>query len=516
MKKPVLILLFLFAVNSLFSQNSDFINDSLDAYIAQGLQDWQVPGLAIVIVKDGKIAKMKGYGVLDLVSKKPVTEYSLFLIASNTKFFTATALAQMQYNKKIKLDDNFTMYFPSFRLYDSNSTKLLTIKDLLCHRIGTRSNAGEFAFFNSMLSRDDVMQRMQYIKPAGSFRQYYGYCNGCFTAAAQVIPKITGRKWEQFIQDSILEPLNMTHTYTSLTQIPNAEELATPYTSLYFDTLQRVEYDDNFNLAAATALISNVSDISHWLMFQLDSGRYNGKRVMNFDVLQSTRDINTIISSRRSSNLPTNFVGYGLGIMVSDYNGRMVYWHTGDASGMLSNFSFVPQEQLGISVMCNNDNQNFIAAIRHQVLDYYLGVPYRNRSKLYLLQFKEDEKEISDTIKGWKNRVKGNSPPFSLGSYTGHYINDIYGSLDIGLKNNRLIIKFNSHDHLIASLDYLDNGEWLVQYNNIENGFFTTRFRTESSKIISVEIKENGLDDIDPYVFVKQEAFTTSPDPKQQ
>jgi len=133
-----------------------------------------------------------------------------------------------------------------------------------------------------------------------------------------------------------------------------------------------------------------------------------------------------------------------------------------------------------------------------------------------LQQFKEDEKEISGTIKGWKNRAKGNSPPFSLTSYTGHYINDIYGSLDIGLKNNRLIIKFNSHDHLIAALDYLDNGEWLVQYNNIENGFFTTRFKTENVKVISVEIKENGLADIDPYVFVKQEVFTASPDPKQR
>ena len=363
MKKSTILLLFLFAAGSLYSQKPDFIKDSLDAYITQGLQDWQVPGLAIVIVKNGKIVKMKGYGVLNVVSKKPVTEYSLFLIASNTKLFTATILAQMQYNKKIKLDDKFTVYFPGFRLYDSNSTKLLTKRDLLCHRIGTRSNAGEFAFFNSMLSRDDVMQRMQYIKPAGSFRQYYGYCNGCFTAAAQVIPKITGRAWEQYIKDSILEPLKMTHTYTGLPQLSNAEELATPYTSLYFDTLQRVEYDNDFNLGPATTLISSVTDISHWLMFQLDSGRYNGKQVMNFDILQSTRDINTIISSRRSSNLPTNFVGYGLGIMVSDYNGRMVYWHTGDASGMLSNFSIVPQEHLGISVMCNNDNQNFIAAI---------------------------------------------------------------------------------------------------------------------------------------------------------
>ncbi len=210
MKKPALILLFLFVAGFLYSQKPDFIKDSLDAYIMQGLKDWQVPGLAIVIVKDGKIVKMKGFGVMDVVTKKPVTEYSLFLIASNTKFFTATALAQMQYNKKIKLDDKFTMYFPGFRLYDSNSTKLLTIRDLLCHRIGTRSNAGEFAFFNSILSRDELMQRMHYIKPAGTFRQYYGYCNGCFTAAAQVIPKITGREWEQYIQDSILEPLKMT------------------------------------------------------------------------------------------------------------------------------------------------------------------------------------------------------------------------------------------------------------------------------------------------------------------
>jgi CubicO group peptidase (beta-lactamase class C family) len=410
----------------------------------------------------------------------------------------------MQFNKIIKLDDKFTEYFPGFRLYDSTSTKLLTIRDLLCHRIGTRSYAGEFAFFNTTLRRDDLMQRMQYIKPAGSFRQYYGYCNGCFTAAAEVIPKMAGREWEQYMQDSILEPLQMRHTYTSLSQISNVEELTTPYTSLYSDTLQRVQYDNDFNLAPATALISNVFDISHWLIFQLDSGRYNGKQVMNFDILQSTRDINIIISSRRSSNLPTNFVGYGLGIMVSDYNGRMVYWHTGEASGMSSNFSFVPQENMGISVMCNNDNQNFIAAIRHQVLDYYVHLPYRNRSKLYLRQFKEDQTEISDTINSWKNRVKGNSPPLSIVSFTGHYVNAIYGSLDISIKNNRLTVKFNSHDHLLATLDYLDNGEWLVQYNNIENGFFTTRFRTENTKVISVEIKENGLADIDPYVFLKQ------------
>ena len=158
-----------------FSQTPAFITDSLDAYIRQGMSDWQVPGLSIVIVKDGKIAFIKGYGVKDINSKEPVDENTLFMIASNSKLFTGMALAQLDHHKKLSLDDKITKYFPGFKLYETTTTQLVTIRDLLSHRIGTKTFQGDFTFWNSKLSRATIMEKMRLLKPSGNFRQQYGY-----------------------------------------------------------------------------------------------------------------------------------------------------------------------------------------------------------------------------------------------------------------------------------------------------------------------------------------------------
>src|SRR5581483_6354759 len=189
------------------------------------------PGLAIVIVKDGQVAFMKGYGVADTATRQPVDENTLFMIASNTKLFTGTALSQLQYDKKLSLDDKFTKYFPGFRLYEPTTTSLLTIRDLLSHRIGTKTFQGDFTFWNSRLTSQQIMQKMKLLKPEAGFRSHYGYCNSCFLAAGEVIPKVTGRSWQGYIQDSILTPLQMKHTYTSIHSLPDGSLLAKPYTT---------------------------------------------------------------------------------------------------------------------------------------------------------------------------------------------------------------------------------------------------------------------------------------------
>ena len=192
-----------------FAQAPPFIADSLDNYVKQGLKEWDVPGLSVVIVKDGKVTWMKGYGVRDITSRQPVDENTLFMIASNTKLFTGTALALLETRGKLNLNDKVTKYFPGYRLFDSATTGLVTIRDLLTHRIGTKTFQGDFTFWNTGLSREEIMKRMRLLKPSQIFRQDYGYCNSCFLTAGQVIPVVSGRSWEAFVQDSILTPLGM-------------------------------------------------------------------------------------------------------------------------------------------------------------------------------------------------------------------------------------------------------------------------------------------------------------------
>lgn len=497
------IALFLTFFSSANSQPS-FIKDSLDTYIQKGMKDWQIPGLSIVIIKDGKVVAMKGYGVKDITSADAVDENTLFMIASNTKLFTGTALAQLEYNKKISLDDKITKYFPNFELYDKTSTELVTIKDMLSHRIGTKTFQGDFTFFDGNLSRGEIMYKMRYLKPVGLFRQDYGYCNSCFLTAGEVIPVITGMPWEVYVYDSILTPLEMNNTLTLSKGIAQVKNSAKAYTTSYTGTLNKVPYDVWDNLAPAASIVSNVSDLSHWLTMQLNNGKYNGKQIIPTAAVLKTRDVNISTGSRKSSLFPMHFRGYGLGIFAADYNGKQIYWHTGGASGMVSNVCFVPEENLGIAILTNNDNQNFFEALRYQVLDAYLGVKYVNRSQQMLNNFTAADKQSIEEVKVLKARIKNVPPPIALSNYVGEYTNELYGKIMVEQKDDYLTINFKGHDNLTATVKYLDHNEWVIEYNNILFGIHKLKFVTEGTKVDYVDIKVNDFVEYDAYTFKKK------------
>jgi CubicO group peptidase (beta-lactamase class C family) len=503
MKKMLLSLVLIFVHQLVFAQPS-FIKDSLDSYIKNGLRDWDVPGLSIVVVKDGSVVVMKGYGVRDIQSKKPVDENTLFMIASNTKLFTGTALALLETRGVLSLNDKITKYFPGYRLYDTTSTKLVTIRDMLSHRIGTKTFEGDFTFWNTSLTRQEIMKRMRLLKPVQIFRQDYGYCNSCYMTAGQIIPVVTGKQWENFVHDSIIAPLEMSHTMVLSTGVEKQANVATPYTTSYTNEVRQVPFDNWNNLAPAASIISNVNDLSHWLLMQLDSGRYNGKRILPWQALQKTRDINIVTSSRKSAIFPMHIRGYGLGLNVADYNGRQVYWHTGGAGGIVSNVCFVPEENLGIAILTNNDNQNFFELLRYQILDAYLGVPYVNRSLSQLQAFKAGMEQQVNDINGWKARVKGSKPELPMGAYAGVYTNQLYGNITVSQIGNQLKINFETKPDLSATLDYMDNGEWLMQYNNILYGIFAVKFDIGNAKVKSITTRQNEFVEYDPYTFIKK------------
>ncbi len=483
-----------------------FIRDSMDSYIQKGLKNWNLPGLAVVIVKDGKVVWMKGYGVRDIETKKPVDENTLFMIASNTKLFTASSLALLETQGKLSLDDPITKYFPDYRLYDSISTRLVSIRDLLCHRIGMKTFEGDFTFWNTSLSREEIMRRMRYLKPLFHFRQEFGYCNSCFLTAGQVIPVVTGESWEHFVQTHFLTPLGMDHSLILSTGVADQPDVATPYTTAYADEIEKVPYDNWNNLAPAASIVSNVNDLSHWLFMQLDSGRYQGKEIISWEALRKTRIANTWIKSEKSPRYPTHLTGYGLGLETQDYAGKQVYWHTGGAGGMVSNVCFVPEEKLGIAILTNNDNQGFFEDLRHQILDAYLGVPYVNRSQQDLPQFLDHEEVGFNQRKEWNRRkLKLNNPELPLTAYTGEYTNTLYGKIRISQEKNDLFIHFETKPDLTATLEYMDNGDWLLKYNNIVYGVFQVKFDISGKKVKSLSTLQNPEVEIDPYVFVKSE-----------
>lgn len=500
MKKIQLIAISILFYLGLQAQPS-FIKDSLNDYIKEGMKDWNIPGLAITIVYDGNIIVQKGFGVKNILTKEPVDENSLFIIASNSKLFTGTALAQLEFDNKLSLDDKITKYFPNFKLYSATSTSLVTIKDMLTHHIGTKTFQGDFTFWNSALSRSEIMNRMRLLKPSEDFRMSYGYCNSCFLTAGEVLSKVAKKPWEVYIYDSFVKPLGMTRTSTLTKNLENFNNVANPYSNSFTGLLTQLPFDNIDNLAPATSMVSCVKDLSNWLLMQLDSGRFNGKQIVPWQVISKTRDMVTPISSKKRG--ATHFTGYGLGVFMSDYYGKQIFNHTGGADGFVTNTCFIPEINLGISILTNNDNQTFFELLRWQIIDAYLGVPFVNKSKQQLPRYLSDNEKQLKEINSWKSRIVNNTPKFPLKAYEGRYENSLYGTIDIFVNENNLKIKFNSHNNLTATLQYMDNDEWMITYNPIMLGIFATKFGLENNKVKKIKIKVSDFIEYDPYIFTK-------------
>jgi CubicO group peptidase (beta-lactamase class C family) len=478
-----------------------FVKDSLDTYIEQGLTYYSIPGLAITIVHNGKVVVQKGYGVTDYKTNQAVDENTLFMIASNSKLFTGTALAQLEYNKKLSLNDKIIKYFPNFKLYDPITTQLVTIKDMLGHHLGTKTFQGDFTFWNSKLSRQEIMNRMRFLQPAADFRASYGYCNSCFLTAGEVIPKATNMPWEVYVFDSIVSPLQMNNTYTLSAGLENLPNIAKPHTNNFTGKLQEIPFDRIDNLGPAGSMVSNVKDLSNWLLMQLDSGKFNGKQILQWPVVRKTRDMITPLSSRKNGT--THFNAYGLGVFINDYYGKQVFSHTGGADGFVTNTCFIPEINLGISVLTNNDNQPFFEYLRMQIIDAYVGASYVNRSKENLSQHITDNQENIDKIYSWQQRVKGAKTPLPLKAFAGEYQNDLYGKIKISANENHLIASFPNHRNLTAKIEYMDNEEWIVTFNQVMFGISTTKFLIEDKKVKSVDIKVADFIEYDAYIFKK-------------
>ena len=482
---------------------------TLDAYIQKGMADWQIPGLAVVVVKDGKVVVQKGYGTKTMGKADPVDADTRFFIASNSKLFTGMALSLAQQEGKLNLNDPVAKYLPGYQLYDETSTKLVTLRDLLAHRIGTETFQGDLTFWNSTLTSAQIVDKMRLLKPSKVFRQDYGYCNSCYLTAGLALEKATGVSWAQTITSRFIEPIGMVRTQALSNNLAQMDNVARPYTTSYSGQLKEIPYDQWDNLAPAASVVSCVSDLAKWLQFQLDSGRVAGKQIVPFAVLQRTRDVNIINSSRKSVAFPTHFRGYGLGLSSADYNGRQIYWHTGGAGGMVSGVCFVPEERLGIAILTNNDNQAFFEALRYQLLDAYLGVNGGDRSQLFLKGSQAEMKTQLDSIATWRIAAaagaKNTQNHSVLASLAGTYRNPVYGTINLApmpKSKSQLQVRFEHHPNLIATLTPIGQGNYLLEYNNIGYGVFKTQLTPGQGQAKTFLLKVNDFVEMEPYLFV--------------
>lgn len=482
-----------------------FITDSLEIYIQREMERWQVPGLAIAIVKDGKIVITKGYGVKDIKSKEPVDAYTLFQIASNSKAFTGTAIAHLHLQKKINLDEKVKKYMPQFALEDNMASELTTVRDLLCHRIGLGTFQGDFLNWGSQLSRQDIIAGMARTKAKNPFRYTYGYCNAAYITAGELIPIVSGKSWDNFIKENYFDPLEMKHTSTSYASMVNDKNACTPHT-LVKQNLVRLPLTNIDNMGPSASINSCAADMANWLLMQLDSGKFNGKEVVPFSVLKETRKSNMIISDPSSKIFPSkHFSTYGLGWSSYDFHGKRVWEHSGGANGFVTKTEFIPEVNLGILVYTNTDANSLYDALVKQIIEAYINAPYKNISERYYLASLPGkiaaQKEL-DSLENLSNKkIKTDLP---LTEYTGIYTNSLYGNMEIKLEKGGLKMYLSNHPNNIGILKHIGNNKFLCTYTDITCGIEVLPFTVLDNTVKSIHVKVADFIDYEKYEFFKQ------------
>ena len=506
MKKLAFLLILTFYLCTLIAQESKlpvFVTDSLENYITRGMTKWKIPGLSVAIVKDGKVLFMKGFGVTKIESKEPVNENTLFMIGSNTKAFTSTTIAILQEEGKLSLYDKVHKWMPEFKLRDTLASNDIIIADLMSHRIGFETFQGDFTYWTSNLSRAEVIHKMALINALYGFRLKWGYCNAAFLTAGELIPRITGNSWEETVKEKILIPLKMNRTLMLSKELKTASNIAFPYT-IVDERLIEIPIPDIDNLAPAGGISSCAKDMAIWLMAQLNEGKVDSIQVIPQKAIQTIRMPYSIMGIDPNDKQETHFYLYGLGLIINDRNGKIVYSHTGGVNGFTSSVMFIPEEKVGIVVLTNTDHNNLFTDLTDEIRDSFLGLPYEDYSDKSLELFKKYTDKSKTKIDSLKNVVKlKNKTGVPLENFEGTYTNEVYGDVAVKLEKKILNIHFSLHPDLIGKLEYLKNDVFLCTYSDPIMGIVEIPFKVENDKVSGFTLHVADFVEFTPYIFIK-------------
>jgi len=444
MKNILFITLLLLSFTAVRSQTNETKIKEFDAYAEKSRNLYQVPGLALTVVKDGKVIFKKGYGVRQLGTSDAVDTQTLFACASTTKAMTATCMAMLVDEGKVKWDDPVIKYLPDFQLYDPWVTRELKIRDLFTHNSGV----GNADFLWSMMNipGDEVLSKMKLVKPSYSLRSSYIYQNIFYLYAGKVIEKVSGQRWEDFLQKRIFQPLGMTRTFPVLSMVKDPNQSHPHY--LVENKITVIERTRADAIGPAGSVWSCVDDMSKWALCMLDSSKYAGGRLVKPTTW--TEMFKPQVMVTESQFYPTaqltkpNWTTYSLGWFQQDYKGKKINYHTGSLAGETAIHGQLPESKLAIYVFGNYDHAEVRHALMFKAFDLFALGGTRDWSAEFNSLYKNIQADADKKEKDFEAaRVANTKPSHPLDDYAGSYTDPLYGEVIITRDNEDLVLIVN-------------------------------------------------------------------------
>ncbi|WGQ08126.1 serine hydrolase [Pedobacter gandavensis] len=410
----------------------------VDSLVEKTLTAFDVPGIAVAIVKDGKVIHSKGYGLRSIRTKEAVNENTFFGIASNSKAFTAAGLGILVDEGKLKWDDKVVDLIPGFKLYNPYVTQEFTVRDLLTHRSGLGLGAGDLMIFpdSNRVTKAELIHNMRYLKPVSGFRTKFDYDNLLYIVAGEVLAKVSGMSWEDFVETRIMRPIGMSQSAGAYPRLKDKKNVIDAH-SLIDGKLTVVSKGFPEISNAAGGIWSNVTEMSKWAIMQMDNGKYGEglkKNLFSEEVHREMWSPQTIIAGG-------SFNSYGLGWFLSAINGKLEVSHTGGLSGIVTQVTLIPELKLGIIVLTNQESGYAFSSITNTIKDGYFGIKGKDRIAVYKGYASEDEaesKKVTDEV--WAAitaEQQKNTQKVDLSVYEGSFVDPWFGEVVIKKVNGK-------------------------------------------------------------------------------
>ncbi len=453
----------------------------IDRLVTDTMSTFNVPGVAIGIIKDGKVTHLKGYGVANIDSGLEVNKDTIFKIASNSKAFTAAVLALLVEQGKLDWHDKVSQYLPNFKMHDPWVSEEFNIIDLLTHRSGLGIGAGDLMLWPepTKFSRDEVIKNLRYLKPVTSFRDQYAYDNLLYIVAGEVVANISGVSWEAFVEQQLFQPLSMNNCFAGGIDTKKVTNIVAPHVVLN-DQLQ-VDQPNVINnktslMAAAGGIKCSVADLSNWVTMLLNEGlTQSGEALISKqqrDVLWQS--VTRLPISERLKNLEDiNYRGYALGWRVSDYFGHWKVSHTGSLSGSRSQIILFPNDELGIIILSNQSSSAARSAMARGIMQLYIPQNTRNWVEHYSPKMdavSTDSKLIKTVATPMSKSIKPSEKTIperpQYQKYLGEYLDPWFGRVTLSRSGKNITFKADKSPRLKGTVYYFRKNQWWVKWSD--------------------------------------------------
>ena len=450
-----------------------------DAYMNQILKDWNTPGIGVGIVVNDKLVFAKGYGFRDYENKVPFTPTTLCPIASNSKLFTAISAGMLVEEGKLTWDKPVRESVPTIQFFNDQLNNNVTLRDMLSHRTGVTRH--DLIWFKSPFTREELFSKLKYLEPQEPMRETFLYNNLMYAGAGHIIELKSGKSWEQFVRDRIFTPLDMKATNFTIADMTKNPDHGVPFREKRdsFELYKIPFYEDTEGVAPAGAVISNIEDLSHWVIALMNDGKYNGKQVLPPDVLKAT--LQPAIGLPNSLGESQGFwellnPAYGMGRETAAYRGHLLTFHGGDLPGFHSQVSFMPNDKIGVIVLVISDHSApLYNIVSYNVYERLLGMDQTPWSQRRLQQRLAGKKAGTEArAKAGGDRVANTKPSHALADYAGEYENPAYGILNIAMKSDALQFGFHEFQFPLSHFHY----DRFDTPDDEQYGKFSVNFRT--------------------------------------